>query len=408
MIRTIGRLADEKKYPVYLVGGIVRDILLKKANLDLDIVIEGEGIKFTRQLANKIKVKPVYHQKFGTATLLLPEHFKIDIASARKEIYEFSGALPKVIPGTIEDDLLRRDFSINALAIQLNRKRFGELIDCCEGKKDLYQKSVRVLHDFSFIEDPTRILRAIRFKERLNFSWEDHTLKLLRGAVNKNVFSAVKPPRLFAEVIKLLKEPQAKKNILAVGRLCGWNFISPRIKTAKETLRLVATIERQINWFQTQFPKWRKLDTWLIYFMALVDGLSLKEKKVLFERFNLRAGDRKRIESGHSLNGRVLKLLVRNKLSPSQVYTLLEPLSYEVLIFLKARNHSPLINRRMVEFLKFSHPMRISIKGADLKMMGGREDKEIGKTLLKVLHAKIDGKRMTRREELRLARRLIY
>ena len=142
--------------------------------------------------------------------------------------------------------------------------------------------------------------------------------------------------------------------------------------------------------------------------MALLDRLSLREKQLLGERFNLRAGDRKRIESCWIINDQSSKLWAKDKMKPSQVYTILEPLSYEALILLKAKNKSALVNLRIVEFLRFSNLTRVSIKGADLKRIGGQEDKEIGKTLSKVLHAKIDGNRMSRREELRLARRLIF
>jgi tRNA nucleotidyltransferase (CCA-adding enzyme) len=406
LIKIIGRLAKEDKSPAYLVGGIVRDFLLVKANLDLDIVIEGDGIKFARRLAGKIKCRPVYHQKFGTASLLLLDNSKIDVATARREIYEFPGALPEVSPGTIEDDLLRRDFSINALAVQLDPGSPGTLVDYCGGRQDLSRKRIRILHDLSFIEDPTRILRAIRFKERFNFSFEAQTLSLIKEAMAKKAFASVKPTRLFAEMVKLLKEPPARRNILTVDRLCGWDFINPKIKIGNNTRLLLAAAEREIKWFQKQFPLRRKLDTWLIYFMAIVDRLSFKEKNKLGERFNLKAGDRKRIESCRSIE-RALKSLARVNMKPSQVYAVLEPLSYETLILLKAMNHSALANRRIIDFLRFSNPARISIKGADLIGISGQGDKKIGQALLKVLHARIDGKNMSRAEELRLAKRLI-
>lgn len=406
LARDIGRLAEGHQYSAYLVGGIVRDLLLGKKNLDLDIVIEGDGIEFAQKLASRINSRLICHKQFGTATLHLADHSKIDIATARKETYAFPGALPEVTPGTIKDDLLRRDFSINTMAIQLNPSHLGELIDFYHGEEDLKNKQIRVLHDLSFVDDPTRILRAIRFKERFGFRWETNTQRLLKEAINQRVFTTIKGPRLFAEAVRLLKEPSPKKYILSVNNWCKWDFISPGIKIDKKVIRTLSSVERQIDWFENKFPPKRKLETWLIYFMTLVDELGIRGKEKLLERFNLKADDRKCIRIC-ARQSTILASLAKKIISPSEVYKILRLLSDEAVLFLKAKNSSPLINRRIEYFLLRSDATGIAINGSDLKRMGLKESRKIGKTLLKILQAKLDGKVTSRKEEFVLAQKII-
>lgn len=400
LIKIIGQLAEDSDYQAYLVGGVVRDLLMGKKNLDLDIVIEGDGLGFARKLALKIKAEIVSHQRFGTATLRLSDNSRIDIATARKEIYEFPGALPKVAAGIIEDDLWRRDFSVNAMAVSLNPARMGEIVDFCGGLEDLEKERIRVLHNLSFIDDPTRILRAIRFKERFNFSFEQSTAELLREAFKQKVFTSLKSPRLFAEIVKLLKEGNPRINILAIDRLCKWNFINPKIKINSD---LLARIDQQIKWFKSQSFK-ERLDTWLIYLMALLDSLSRKDKAKLLADFNLKTEDRKRI-LGCDIS--LLKFLRSKVISISQVYRVLSPLSCESILFLKAKNQSQLADFRMAEFLgKYSH-VNLSISGTDLRRIGFGQDKKIGRVLFEALVAKIDGRLKNRNDELRFCKRLL-
>src|SRR3989338_6390276 len=162
LVREIGETADENRLTTYVVGGFVRDLILKRKNLDLDIVVEGDAIGFARAFSKKKHAALTVYEKFGTATLRLPSGLKFDIAMGRKEAYPYSGALPVVAAGFIANDLFRRDFTINAMAVVINPQRFGELIDRFGGLGDLQRKKIRVLHEESFADDPTRILRAVR------------------------------------------------------------------------------------------------------------------------------------------------------------------------------------------------------------------------------------------------------
>ncbi len=169
LLMEFGRVGDELGYSVYAVGGFVRDLLMRVENFDVDIVVEGDGIRLAEEFEKKFPCRIRTHKKFGTAIILFPDSLKIDVATARLEVYDSPAALPTVEKGSIKMDLYRRDFTINTLAIQLNPKAFGELIDFFEGVKDIKEKVIRVLHNLSFVEDPTRVFRAIRFEQRLGF-----------------------------------------------------------------------------------------------------------------------------------------------------------------------------------------------------------------------------------------------
>ncbi|MDD5595678.1 MAG: hypothetical protein PHY94_05485, partial [Candidatus Omnitrophica bacterium] len=196
LLRLIGKTSGKLKMPAYLVGGFVRDLVLGVNNFDLDIAIEGEGIVFAEDLSKELGGKLTLHRRFRTATLAPSHKLKIDIATARREIYPQAASLPEVRPGCLKDDLFRRDFTINAMAVSISGEDYGKLIDIFGGRNDLREKKIRILHDLSFIDDPTRILRAIRFQERFAFKIEPQTLKLLKAACRNKMLESVEPQRL--------------------------------------------------------------------------------------------------------------------------------------------------------------------------------------------------------------------
>jgi len=203
LIKLIANNAAENNLPIYLVGGLVRDILLKQISMDLDFVIEGDAISFTHKLAAQFGGRVASHRQFGTAkwiisseNTLLISHYQesllkpaelpsgVDLISARTEFYSYPTALPTVKQGSIKLDLQRRDFTINTMAIRLDGNHYGELYDFWGGLNDLHQDLIRVLHSLSFVDDPTRMLRAVRFEQRLNFKLEERTLQLLSNSLS--------------------------------------------------------------------------------------------------------------------------------------------------------------------------------------------------------------------------------
>jgi tRNA nucleotidyltransferase (CCA-adding enzyme) len=179
LLSKIATQAASMGMPCYLVGGFVRDLLLERPLNDFDIVVVGDAIKVGNALMGKIGGRLITHNKFRTAVWNFNENESHDLITARSEIYEHPGALPTIQPSTIEADLLRRDFTINAMAVRLDGEKLGELIDPLNGKEDLEQRLIRVLHPDSFMDDPTRIFRAIRYESRYEFKIEPDTLKLV-------------------------------------------------------------------------------------------------------------------------------------------------------------------------------------------------------------------------------------
>jgi tRNA nucleotidyltransferase (CCA-adding enzyme) len=208
LITSIGQLAQRLKMKAYLVGGPVRDLLLGHPGIDLDIVVEGNAMRLADEFSEKtLNSMVVKYPAFKTATVSLADGRMIDFASARKEKYARPGAFPAVVSATLKEDLARRDFTINAIAIAINPLEWGAMIDPFKGAADLKAKKIRVLHAKSFNDDPTRILRAVRFKERFGFKIELGTLQLLKEAIKDSVFDTIKPQRYAKEYNKILKEP---------------------------------------------------------------------------------------------------------------------------------------------------------------------------------------------------------
>ncbi|MFN6991691.1 MAG: CBS domain-containing protein [Fervidobacterium sp.] len=222
LLRLIGLYGNEKKMPVYVVGGFVRDLLLNIENYDIDIVVEGNGLEFAKYMASQFGAIVVPYEKFFTATVVFKDGFKIDVATARTEYYEKPGELPQVDISTIRKDLYRRDFTINAMAIKLNPQEFGLLYDFFNCQKDLEQGVIKVLHNLSFIEDPTRMLRAIRFEQRYDFHIEEHTLSLLKKNLSEGYLERVSGSRIRQEIEKILEE---KEPIRAIKRMAELDMI---------------------------------------------------------------------------------------------------------------------------------------------------------------------------------------
>lgn len=400
-------IACKNNITAYLVGGFVRDLLLGVENLDLDIVVEGNGIKFAENYASNLKAKLIPHRRFGTATITnVFSGIKIDIASARKENYPYPASLPLVSYGTLRDDLFRRDFSINAMAISINSKDFGKLIDLFGGRSDLAHRLIRILHNLSFIDDPTRILRAIRFEKRYGLKIEPTTFKRLKQAVRLKMLEKVQAQRIRDALILMLKEAHPLKGIRRLKELAGFTFISPHILLSEKTCRFLSSIERQITWFKRTYPELRPLDTWLIYFIGLTDSLKREELRRILRRFAFQRGEEKRILTHKKINSKFIAGLSKEKIKPSKVFEFLDPLSFEAILMLKAKYKNRNIKRQIESFLKDYNRVRICISGHDLHRLGLAPGPGYQKIFKKVLDAKLNGLVKTKEEEMVLLKKL--
>ena len=400
-------IASRDNMPIYLVGGIVRDLILGVNNLDLDIVVEGDGIKFAERCASVLKVRFIRHSRFGTATLIVNPNLKVDVATARRESYPEPASLPVVTPGALRDDLGRRDFTINAMAISIIKTDFGRLVDFFGARIDLLHGRIRILHVLSFIDDPTRILRAIRFEKRYNFRIETETLSCLKEANRLKMLEQVQPHRLRDELILALKEREPIRQIKRIQELVGFTFLCPRLGVSQATHKYLYSIRRCVDWMKKNYPQRRELDVWLIYLMGLIDSLSLKDTRVICGKFAFPRGDEKRILGFKQLKPAFIRELRESGLKPSRIFGLLEPLSYEVIILIKAKYKNRHLQKNVEDFFEIYNGMRVFICGDDLRRMGIAPGPRYKKIFTRVLKEKLEGKIKTKEQELALMRKMI-
>jgi tRNA nucleotidyltransferase (CCA-adding enzyme) len=400
VVRLVSRVARQQKTRVYLVGGCVRDMLLGRVNeiTDLDFAVEGNGITLAEAVARRLGVPLVRHARFGTASLVSGS-MRLDFASTRAESYPHPGHLPVVQASTIEEDLRRRDFSVNAMAIDCaSGTAAPALLDPCSGRDDCRRGLIRVLHDASFSDDPTRILRAVRFGQRLRFRIEPHTLRLLRCASEAGVLKRVDHQRLRDELLLMLKEERALWILRRLEALIGMSFLCRGLRFGARAQRFFRAVDGQAAWFERTYAHRRRLDVWILRFIALVDTLSSARTGELVQRLGLRRGERIRILSYKRLARKAGRALSRRSLAGAEVWRILEPLSYETILAIRAR--FPGARRHIDSFFAVYSDVRVSVTGSDIRALGIVPGPLYRKLLARVLREKLNGRLKTREEEL--------
>lgn len=408
-LRELGETGDMLDLPVYVVGGFVRDLLLGTENLDIDVTVEGDGILFAETFARRRGCRVKSHQKFGTAVLVFPDNFKIDVASTRLEYYSSPGALPTVERSSLKMDLYRRDFTINTLAIRLNRKDFGILIDFFSAQRDLQDKVIRVLHNLSFVEDPTRVFRALRFEQRLGFRIAKHTENLIRNAVKMNFLSKLGGKRLLTELVIILKEKEPALGIERMASLGLLQFIHPELRLNQETRARIEEAGKIIAWFDLLYLE-RRYEKWVLFFLVLTDSLDGDQFVETCGRLSLSEHYRERLSE---LKGRVTSILEcmqrriarGTRMLRSEVYFWLEGLPVEMLLYLMTKARSDEVKKLVSLFFTQLQGIRLSINGEDLKAMGLEPGPHFKVLLDRVFRARLDNEALTREDELRIARK---
>lgn len=407
LLKTAGSLADRRGWRAYLVGGAVRDLLLGKSTFDFDILVEEHGLKFAREYAGIEKGIFKLYRRFSTALVILPGGIKVDVTTTRSEEYPRPGALPEVLPGSLEEDLLRRDFTINALALALNRSSFGQLIDTCGGREDLEKGIIRVLHPRSFQDDPTRIFRAVRFQQRFDFTIEPRTEEMIRTAVNLRMFEKVSPERLRRELELILVEPAPIKAIEAMARYDELRFIHADLSLPPEQKRALRRLEEDYWWFKSRFPG-REISSWRLYFGALIFPLPGKALKTTGCKFNLsRRFLTQLVQTRRDESDLNKQLSAAEEIPPSRICLALRSRETEVILILLARAATARGRARIKDYLLNYQKVRTAIGGEELKQLGLAPGPQFKKVLETVLFSRLDGRVNSREEELALARRLI-
>ena len=406
LLGQLGEVADRSGFRVFLVGGFVRDLLLRQENLDIDIVVEGDGIEFAKTFAATMECRVREHEKFGTAVIILPNGFKIDVASARLEYYDSPAALPNVENASIRHDLYRRDFTINTLTISLNQDNYGQMIDFFGGQRDIKDKSIRVLHNLSFIEDPTRLFRAVRFEQRLGFRIGRQTERLMRSAVRMGLVKRVGGARIMNELEQILDEPQV---VAALGRLDQFDLlksIDAHLHFEQSTTKLLFSAEKACSWFDLLYTG-EEYRRWVVYLLCLFDRLSEKgiERIVAWLGIHQKDHDLLLVQRSRGLS--LLKSLRQRKNGRSRprnsdIYHWFQGLSLEVILYLMARSENDMLRQWISLFVTELRKEKISLNGQDLISLGlppGPKYQDIFQTLM---DKRLDGQIHSRQDELNL------
>ncbi len=373
LLESVAAVADRLSVAVYLVGGFVRDLLLRKKNFDLDLVVEGEGIVFAEALAAALAGRVRTHAKFGTAVVICPDHFKIDVASARMEYYLQPGALPSVEEASLKLDLYRRDFTINTLAIALNQGRFGELYDFFGGQLDLDNRVIRILHNLSFIEDPTRVFRAIRFAQRLGFNIGPHTESLLRSAVRLGFVARISGARLRNELITILQEEEPLPILRQLANYGLLPYVQKNLVLTEKIAKLFAAAEQTLNWYQLLYTG-EVVEPWQVYFLCLTSHLDDAEMEEMIERLRMPESQRHDLLAGRTeAHGLLTRLTRKKKRAPrpraSEIYRWFSTCSTTVLLYLSARADDE-IRRWISQYLIHLRTVHPELTGDDLRKLG--------------------------------------
>ncbi|MBI4002243.1 MAG: CBS domain-containing protein, partial [Nitrospira defluvii] len=399
LLRTAGELAERLGYSVYVVGGFVRDLLLGIDNLDVDFVVEGDGIAFARVLAKERAGRVKVHERFGTAVVLLPDGFKVDVATARTEYYEYPTALPTVEQSSIKKDLYRRDFTINTLAVGLNPRTFGQLIDFYGGQRDLKERIIRVLHSLSFVEDPTRVFRAIRFELRFGFHLSKETLALIKGAVKMELFHRLSGQRLLDELRLLFSERTPRHAVRRLADLDLLRFVHAKLAWSSRLDRRLIEVEEALDWYRFSCLD-RAISRWLVYAMALAEVLPEPAVHEVLERFPFTEAERTAINAARFLTQQVCRQLSRRPLlRPSETVRLLTGLSDETLVFLLAKNKSESAKRQISAYLTTYRTVKPALTGKELKALGIAPGPLYSTILARLTEARLDGEVKSDAEE---------
>jgi len=412
LILKASETASEMDYSLYLVGGFVRDLLLGIPNLDLDLVVEGDAIRLAKRLAEKRGGRVTGHARFGTAQWIFDEAARavlsipsLDFVTARTEFYEHPTALPQVERSSIKQDLYRRDFTINTMAICLDKERYGQLLDFYGGEKDLNRGLIRALHNLSFVEDPTRMLRAVRLEQRLGFSIEERTEELLKGALE--LLDRVSGERIRHELYLILQEDEPEKALARLYELGVLAQIHPGLKCddwLRERFRRLRESLEAGKWklaASNQQP-----ETSILCLALLAFRMSPEELDGLIARLKLSRDDAAPLRQVQRLQALSPKL-AEDQLKPSAIYRLLEPFSTEAIFVLWVAADSEPVRQRLELYHRQLRHIKPEIDGAYLKGMGLPPGPIYSQILDALLDARLDGEVKTLAEEEALVKRLL-
>ena len=388
----VQRLTEEAKAakaPVYLVGGVVRDLFLDRPVLDVDFAVEGDAHALARRLAERLRGRAVTHDQFGTATVHLDGR-SFDLAMTRTERYAHPGDLPTVSPGSLRDDLNRRDFTINAMAVSLNEGSFGQVIDPLDGRDDLKGGKIRILHDDSFVDDPTRSYRACRYAARFDFAIEKRTFKLL--VEGTKLVPAISGDRLRHEVERTLQEAEPEKAFDLLRETWALQSIHYGLRWDEKLFR----------WFERS----RKMGLAAsnVYLALLVLRLKPETVESVAERLNLTAAQAAAMRDGRRLWNAVAPF-EDAAMRSSRVVALLSEYSADAIAACRVATQVPIIETHLRRYQDELRHVQPELNGDDVLSLGVPRGPGVGRVLRALRDARLDGEAASRDAEVALVRR---
>lgn len=401
LLAKIGEIASVCKLRAYVVGGFVRDLLLRKANYDIDIMVEGDAIPFATAVSEELKAECKLIERFHTAHIYLPD-LTIDFSSARKEIYPKPAMLPEISFSTITDDLFRRDFTINAIAMSINPETPFALVDFCNGAKDLTDGIIRVLHSKSFIDDPTRLYRALRFENRFKFTFDDETAYLFDKAINLNMPALLSPKRIASEIDKCFQEERPLTLLTkyqSSGLLAFYHKSFAKIKRPDFSFSVVKATATRLS------RTYKNISESAIYWSLLLSKIPSQDVIPLLNASGL----------PHSVVQCVSEVLVKYKsvleLLPQTcdkigIYKLFQGINGETMALLMLTSKDRTVQEKISLYLNELHFIKPLAKGKDLIKAGIEPGPQIPKIFEQIIVEKLNGNLITRKEEIDFAKRI--
>jgi tRNA nucleotidyltransferase (CCA-adding enzyme) len=403
MLKAVGELADALGYRAYLVGGIVRDLLVGYPNTDFDLVIEGKAEEVARRFAARLGTRARKHTEFGTCKVDAPGLGTVDFATSRTETYRRPGALPEVAASEIASDLARRDFTINAMAIRLDPGEFGSLLDPCGGLADLERGQLRVMHDASFRDDPTRILRGARFAARYGLAFDRHTRSLIGDCLAAGGLDTISGKRIYTELRLVSLEASAPRGLRMLDRLGVLAGIRPggarawarRLAAWRAMPRTLGQVEGAAGDGYAR--------PWVSYLASLFVGSPTGRTAAVLAWLNPPRDVREACRWSSASLDRVAAALERGGPGPVSAVRLLGGVPPEGMVMLHAVG-SRRVRRLVTAYLSRWRHVTATVSGGAVAALGLGPGPHVGRILAEIARLKLDGRLPTTEDELAYAR----
>ena len=402
LLRRVGAKAHELGMRAYLVGGTVRDILMGAKNTDIDISVEGDAEKLVMSW-DEPGCKATLHGRYKTGTITFPDGEKVDVATARREFYEYAAATPTVQNSSLRQDLGRRDFTVNAMSISLSEDDWGTLTDNYGGRADLKDRLLKILHNLSFVEDPSRVLRGIRLEQRLYMRFEDNTMRLLKSAVKGGLLELLSTTRIRAELESDAKEEGFSKIVKRMQELGVWEALFPGVKVTDDTVRRLRVMSHYMSQMKRHGVDFRGME-WIVKMAVVLSDSKPEVRFSAMDRMSLNPNEREQLTRSFLQWPNVEKFCSSRKNAPnSEAYMFLKDFTPVPLLYWITCLKSPASRRLIVEHIELWMGYKGELTGKDLQAMG-LKGKAIGDALAGIKLAIIDGEIASREDEMKYVR----